>query len=410
MNTIKLYAHISLILLLAGCGGGGSGAGSPAAATVTTTSVTPSTTTTSVPGQANVMPVTVNGPGCNAYPNEPCVSVTVCTPGTSDCQTIGGILLDTASYGLRIFKQAVDVPLAQVTAASGQIAECQHFADGSSDWGPVQTASVILGNEPSVEVPVQVIDSTFGAVPASCGTPDASPSAAGFNGILGIGPFVQDCGLACSPDAQFPNKDIYYACSGSSCAGTVVSLSSQVQNPVDLLPVDNNGFIVQLSSVPAGGSASAGGSVVLGIGTQSDNAASGVTVYMLDTNGNFSTTFNKTSYNGFLDTGSSGLYFVSAGLLPNCSGADAFWYCPSSTTGLSAVIAGASGVPTPTTVPFQIGNYAALTQSSNEVFSDIGGNSIGGFDWGLPFYYGRTVYMGIEGKTSSIGTGTYFAY
>ena len=69
----------------------------------------------------NVIPITVNGALCsaNSYLNKPCVSVTVCTPGTSTCQTIDDILLDTGSYGLRIFKQALTVSLPQVTGAAG---------------------------------------------------------------------------------------------------------------------------------------------------------------------------------------------------------------------------------------------------------------------------------------------------
>jgi len=95
----------------------------------------------------NVLTITVNGPDPlnNSYLNEPCVSVTVCTPGTTDCQTIPNILLDTGSFGLRIFKQALSVPLTQVASGPGLLAECVQYADGTSTWGPVQTAGVILG-------------------------------------------------------------------------------------------------------------------------------------------------------------------------------------------------------------------------------------------------------------------------
>ena len=165
---------------------------------------------------SNVMAITVNGSLCsnNSYVNKPCVSVTVCTPGTSTCQTIDDILLDTGSYGLRIFKQALNVSLTQVTSGSGSIAECIQYGDGSSDWGPVQIASVILGNEPAVQVPIQVIDSTFGNVPIACQNADKSPTDAGFNGILGVGFFAQDCGQDCSNSAD---NGMYYTCNGSSC-------------------------------------------------------------------------------------------------------------------------------------------------------------------------------------------------
>ncbi len=360
-------------------------------------------------GTDNVLSVTVNGSLCsaNSYLNKPCVSVTVCTPGTSTCQAIDDILLDTGSWGLRIFKQVLNVSLSQVTGGSGSIAECVQFGDGSSDWGPVQTASVILGNEPAVQVPIQVIDSTFGTLPALCRNADRTPAAAGFNGILGVGLFIQDCGSACANSAR---NGMYYSCSQSICGGTSVPLSSQVQNPVALLPQDNNGVIVQIPSVPTGGMPSVDGSLVFGIGTQSNNVPSGVTTYAANQIGEIITFFNGKIYSSFIDSGSNGLFFPSSGLIPNCPSPDSAWFCPSSTTSFSATNAGASGSPSGI-VSFQIGNFISLINSSNNVFADIGGNGgVGGFDWGLPFFFGRDIYYGFEGTVSSLGSGPYFAY
>jgi hypothetical protein len=73
---------------------------------------------------------------------------------------------------------------------------------------------------------------------------------------------------------------------------------------------------------------------------------------------------------------------------------------------------GASGSPSGT-VLFQVGDFDSLIKSSNNVFGDLGGDiggSIGGFDWGLPFFFGRSVYMGFEGASTSLGKGPYFAY
>ncbi len=358
----------------------------------------------------NVLSITVNGSLCssNSYLNKPCVSVTVCSPGTTTCQTVDDIVLDTGSYGLRIFQQVLtNVSLTQVPSGSGSLTECVQFADGSADWGPVQTASVILGNEPAVQVPIQVIDSTFGKVPTACGIPDTSPSAAGFNGILGVGLFAQDCGSGCANSA---NNGRYYTCSGTSCTGAAVPLANQVQNPVALLPQDNNGVIVQLPSIPVNGSPFVNGSLVLGIGTQSNNVPSGVIAFPANQSAEFTTTFNGTSYrSSFIDSGSNGLFFPSTSLVPNCPTFSS-WFCPPAPpVSLSATNTGASGSPSGQ-VSFQIGDFESLINSINNVFPDIGGSFPSGFDWGLPFFFGRNVFVGLEGTGSSLGTGPYWAY
>ena len=375
--------------------------------------VSASTTLRVTSGAANnVIPITVNGSLCSAdsYFNKPCVSVTVCTPGTSTCQTINDILLDTGSYGLRIFKQALAVSLSQVVGASGSIAECVQFGDGSSIWGPVQTASIILANEPAVQVSIQVVDSTFGTRSAGCSTADPTPAAAGFNGILGVGLFTDDCGTTCASSA---NNGQYYACNGARCSGTTVPLSSQVQNPAALLPRDNNGVIVQLPSVPLGGTSAVNGSLIFGIDTQSNNVPTSVTAYSASaTTGEFTTQFSGRTYNSFIDSGSSGLFFTppSASQLPNCAAPNTGWYCPATTVSLSATNTGASGAPSGL-VPFHIGNLVDLTTNSFiRVFAEIGGAFPGNFDWGLPFFFGRNVVIGYEGSASSLGNGPYWAY
>ncbi len=404
MKSSKTMLLLLILALSTSCGGGGSGGSSGGGSgDGSGGGSTPPTTIN------NVLPVTVNGSLCstNSYINKPCVSVTVCTPGTSTCQTISDIVLDTGSPGLRIFKQALNVSLAQVTVGSGSLAECIQFGDGSSDWGPVQTADIIMGDEPGVQVPIQVIDSTFGAVPVPCHNAFKSPSDAGFNGVLGVGLFAQDCGLLCANNAI----GMYYACNGSNCIATAVPLSSQVQNPVALLPVDNNGVIVQLPSVPLGGLPSVDGYLIFGIGTQSNNVPSSVTTYPTNQTGEFTTNFMGNLYGSFIDTGSNGLFFPSpsASPIPDCPPPNSAWFCPPSTVDLSATNIGAFGSPSGA-VSFQIGNLDKLVASSSNVFIEIGGDNPGGFDWGLPFHFGRNVYVGLEGRTSVLGSGPYWAY
>ena len=360
----------------------------------------------------NVLKVTVNGSLCStgSYPNKPCVSVTVCSPGTSNCKTINDILLDTGASGLRIFKSLVtDIPLAPETSGSGTLANCMQYADGSADWGSVQMADIILGNEPAVTVPIQIIDSTFGTpfdqIQSLCGIPETTPKAVGYNGILGVGLFKEDCGSACE---TYSSNGMYYSCSDSTCTATVVPLSEQIQNPVSHLPVDNNGVIVLLPSVSLGGTTSVDGNLVLGIGTQSNNTVSGVTAYPADPSyGEFITVFNNNTYNNSLiDSGSNGLFFNKSSMSDLIICDD--WYCPSSTLSLSATTEGYTGSPS-SLVSFKIGNATTLFGSSNNVFIELGGQDKS-FIWGLPFFLGRSVYIGFEGKTSSLGTGPYWAY
>jgi hypothetical protein len=361
------------------------------------------------------MVITVNGSLCAdhgiSYVNKPCVEVTVCAPDNSVCRTIDDILLDTGSFGLRVFRDALGVALTSslpaVGGASGEVAECVQFADGSALWGPVRTASVTLSEEPAVQVPIQVIDNTFFPLRFACLGADANPDVAGFKGLLGVGLLVHDCGTGCAASAA---NGMYYACSGSSCAGSAVPLASQVQNPAALLPEDNNGVIVRLPSVPPGGAASVNGTLLLGIGTQANNVPSGVTAYPASAFANFTTSLGGENYTGFLDTGSNGIFFTPPATvdLPACPN-NIGWFCPPATVSLSAATTGASGSPTGM-VDFQIDNALVLFSSSNMVFADLGADVGGGFDWGLPFHLGRDVYIGFEGRSSGLGTGPYWAY
>jgi hypothetical protein len=78
---------------------------------------------------------------------------------------------------------------------------------------------------------------------------------------------------------------------------------------------------------------------------------------------------------------------------------------------LSANTEGYLGSPTGN-VPFQIGDADTLFSSSNWVFGELGApyGTSGYFDWGLPFFMGRKVFVGIEETSSGLGTGPYWAY
>jgi len=371
----------------------------------------------------NSVSIAVNtGPALNNV-NIPLASVTICVPGTSNCQTITNVLVDTGSVGLRILGTQVTIPILKAPDTNGNpLGECVTFADGSFLWGSISTADITMAGEKASSVPIQIVLTTgsvgFPLVPNTCSnngslTDDGNVSALHANGILGVGLFKQDCGPACS---SAPPANFYYdagaTCVQTSCSLIAVPLLNQVQNPVSLFATDNNGVLISLPSVGATGAATAAGSLVFGIGTQSNNGLGTAKVYTTDNFGFFTATYNSVSYpQSFVDSGSNGYFFldVAGSGLPACMTAISF-YCPASSTNFTVTNTGNNGTSAP--VMFSIVNFETLLSGnpSFTAFSNIGGPFSGAFDYGLPFFYGRPVFTGIEGQTSPGGTGPYFAY
>jgi hypothetical protein len=373
----------------------------------------PATNVVAAPSQ-NVQSIVVNPGPANGYANGAFTSVTICVPGSlSNCQTIGGVLVDTGSTGLRILSSALTLPLPQQTSNGNPVVECNQFLDGFT-WGPVQTADVAMAGERASSVPIQVIGETaFPTIPDSCtssGPSEDTLDTLGANGVLGIGLFRQDCGPACMVGGS-SNPEFYFTCSSSGCVSIAESLTQQLQNPVWLFPHDNNGVIVELPAVSATGVAAVSGSLVFGIGTQADNALGGATVFTVDGQGTISTVFQGQTFGGsFLDTGSNGIFFLDSGTtgLPVCPDANGF-YCPATAQSFSATLRGANGASA--TVTFGVGNADQLLGNAFlSVFPTLAGPNPGGFDWGLPFFFGRNVFTAIESQTTPSGFGPYWAY
>lgn len=375
----------------------------------------------------NTQPIAVNGGPPAAinlsgiYPNGAFTSVTVCVPGSAtSCQTIDGVLVDTGSFGLRLLSSAsggeLTLALPSTSISGSPIGECVQFVDTSFIWGPVRTADVKIAGEQARSVPVHVVgDTSFPAVPSSCSTggPDDDTLAAlGANGILGVGNFQQDCGTACSTGT--PPTAAYYACPASGCVPSLVSLAQQVQNPVSLFASDNNGVIIELPAVAVTSpQPSVSGSMIFGIGTQSDNGLGSAQVFTLDQNtSGFTTTYSNVAYPGsFIDSGSNGIFFLDATTtgMPVCSDT-AFWYCPTSTTPTPFNVTNQATGGTPQAFSFSVGNFDQLTAGSNAAINGLAGPNSGIFDFGLPFFYGRNVYTSIAGTTAPGGQTPYWAY
>ncbi len=391
---MKRLLGLLLAAVLYACGGGGGGS-SP---TVVSAPVVPT------PVLASNMLAMVVGPGPSNNVNIPFVSVRVCTPGTSDCRTIDNILVDTGSTGLRLLSSAMAglaLP-AQTTSGSAVTLECAQFLSFVT-WGPVKLADIYLGGNKAPAVPLQVVaDPAYPVVPSGCAA--AAPVAAGVsdlhaNGILGIGVFVND-------------GQRYYNCAPTTpqtrCS-VALTAAQQVQNPVAALDTDNNGVVLQLPAVGSTGARQADGFLILGVGTRDNNQLGDARVIQTDSRGYFSTTYKGvTLTNSFMDSGSNGLYFADPAL-PDCPGALAGFYCPTTTQNLSATVRLRNG--SNETINFSVGNTANLLASSSFAYNNLGGGLAGvSFDWGLPFYFGRRVFSVIEGRSSVVGVGPLVAY
>jgi len=365
--------------------------------------------------------MTVNSAFAYGYVNDLLTSVTICVPGTTTCQTIPNILVDTGSSGLRLIGSQLSLALPAVTSENAPLGECFEFVD-SYVWGPVVTADVELADEKAAAVPIQIIgDPGFAAPPVLCsssGLPEADTvESLGANGILGIGLFAYDCGPACTAQSAAVPA-IYFNCLSASvsCTPTSVPLADQVQNPVWQFPQDNNGVIISLPPIDASGAASVTGTLVFGIGTAANNGLSRAQVYTTDARGEFITLYNGKSYPGsYLDTGSSVLFILDSLTLgiPTCAANTAAGgeYCPASTVSYTATTLGFNGASG--TVSFSIANANTLVNSTNWAFNDLAAPFTSrpeAFAWGLPFFFGRNVFIAIEVQSTPGGTGPYWAY
>ena len=412
----------------AGCGGSGN-----------INSGAVSTTPGGSSSGSNVLAISVSGGPMANQPgginqNSAFASATICAPGSATkCVTIDGLLLDTGASGLRVFDSDVaSLNLPALNASNGSPAyDCVSYPDGSYQWGAVQQADVTLGGETAAKLPIHVISSSPNGVPSSCSNGgsanDNTASLLGAKGILGVGFEPTDCFLdgasVCDPasGATVPPSSAYYTCSGSTCSPAFVARANQVTNPVVLFPKDNNGVIVEL---PAATSAAAtlSGSLVFGIGTESNNQLpSGATPITMACDG-FTTVFNGQDF-GFtnagsctgpystIDSGSNAIYFPNVTNLPMCSSQTAAGdlsglYCPTATQSLSVTFKGQDGKSKTTSINVANAQSLYTSGAANAVLPGVAGSNPAGsgFVLGLTFFYGRNVYNSIDGQTVPSGT------
>jgi hypothetical protein len=402
IQTLALGIGALGLIAFIGCAGSGSTTPPPPVcshgAACTVSNVLPGTVTLSAANNVNIFYVTI----------------VICVPGTTTCQSVPNVAVDTGSSGLRLLSSAITLPLITQTDNLGnQVGNCVQFADLSYAFGPVKMADIVMGGNVAQNQPIQVIGaSSFFPTPSNCRVPGGSEitnlSTLGANGSLGLGLFRQDCGSACA-SSVIPGT--YYSCAGGSCASSKAPLSSQLQNPVWRFSSDNNGVMISLPAIPAAGQQTVQGSLILGIGTQANNALGTAHVYTTNSVGNITTTYNGLDYPSFIDSGSNGLFFLDGVTtsLTDCLSATGF-YCPATQTNFTVVNTGANSVTG--SVNFSVGNAETLFSAnpSFAAFNDLGGAFPGAFDFGMPFFFGKNVFFGIEGQTVGSTVGPLYAY
>jgi hypothetical protein len=384
--------------------------------------------------------------------NIPYVTVTVCVPGSSTaCTTIDHVILDTGSYGLRTFKSKVAaLGLPPVTVAAnpqavpptphGNAVECYPFVVGGL-WGPLAQADVRIAGELASQIPIQLIDdsgSAASAAPADCATASgqqvlSTVTALQANGVLGVGMVGLDCGATCALGDYTGQHVQYYVCTDAttaSCVPAAVPNAQQTQNPVKHFAVNNNGTVIHLPALPLLGATVAKGRLVFGIGTDpsgNNQIAPSAKSFAIDTNPgpdpkNLSPTYLYITTDvganryiqSYIDSGSNALFFDDTSISQACGvstgSTQSGWFCPASTLTRTATLTDAQGYTG--SVDFSIANADGLFSTNSTAFGSLGGAAGQGaqtFVWGLPFFYGRSVYTSIWGQ-SLAANGPWYAF
>ncbi|MFM0011313.1 DUF3443 domain-containing protein [Paraburkholderia sediminicola] len=429
INKTFWVALTALGLTLSACGGGSDGNGSKNNGSIAW-SADPdwikkpdgsgnSGNSGNTPSGSNTVPIRVDNSMGSI--NMLYATISVCVPGSqgaSQCVTVDRMLVDTGSVGVRIMASALPTLgsqlLTQVGAvddASGvaPIAECMPFGSGTT-WGSVKRADIKIGSRTASNVPIQLVGDGAYTIPSDCvahGGPDLSTvEKLGANGILGIGYGTYD-----SKDAlttAIPGN-YYYCTAANACFNTRMLMNKEVMNPVAAFPSDNNGTIIRLPKLPAGGQASVTGELVFGIGTQSNNALpSNVNVLALDEYGEFTTQYQGQVFSwSAIDSGTNGYAFQDDSI-PTTSG----WYTPLNALNLAATMESTNGKGMPVNMPFTIDNAIRVSANGYAAYDNVGWYHSGSkmFMWGLPFFYGRSVYTTVGNGTIGKQNGPFVAF
>lgn len=375
-------------------------------------------------GAANVAPVVVDGgpmqlQALGTYQlNQPFTTVTVCTPGsTTACQVIDHVLIDTGSTGLQLMAEvlapggttpaggAVPTPL---TVGGNALREC-HLLSSGYTYGSMVSADVIVGGYKVASMPVALIsDAAAGAAPSDCAASANNLGAVatmGVNGILGIAAVGSNYDCPTCVSAAQPTT--YYACASSgTCTATAVPLTSQAANLIPLLPADNNGVVISINAPLSTGSQTVSGTMTFGINTESNNSLGSTPLLTVSSTGAFNTTYAGTIYPSYLTSSAYANYFYNT-TIPACLDYTNY-YCPSGALVQNATLVSADNLVSVSNT-FTVDNadidFANYRYSALPGLGGVQASSTSSFYWGLPTFFGRSIFLLYTGQTTAGITG-----
>ena len=132
-----------------------------------------------------------------------------------------------------------------------------------------------------------------------------------------------------------------------------------------------------------------------------------------DANGDFTATYNGNTavLPAMIDSGMDSYAYDDQTLAVCGSGAFVGYYCPAvSPLAVFAVNTGAGRNGAVNTVQFAIADPNSFVANAS-AFSELGGGrGSSRFTWGMPFFYGRKIYVALDQRAAGSVTGPYYAY
>lgn len=351
--------------------------------------------------------------GCGAMghgSNTPFISVTICSPGTQICQTIDHIILDTGSIGLKINQSVLNnqlkLPPVLQQITESHISTCAMYGSGYM-FGSNNFADISIAKLTAPNMPIEIINDTNQSLaPITCrnaanGKFSDLMTTYGANGIIGINPMIIE-----------NNMQLFtYACNGNNCneiinaTGLPISLNI---NPIASFPEYNNGLSISLPEVPDNSNTNIYGTLTFGLNTTKNNIVPIETKHVQGNPNDYLGSFIESSYghqvNAIFDSGTNVNAFDST--IQQCSNHS---YCPSSPIAWQSTIYSYNNLNESATIfqmiasPYTTNGIASIAPTWGAYFSAGADNAM---IYGMPFFYGKTVYIGFNGTIiSNMGIG-----